>query len=103
LYIETKYQFGDYVLWFSGELSKHIPLNFKSNGLDLVGFNIIYLILLMIIDKFGFNPVLININKLKPYWFIEDNTFQPILFKTNDLVPEKLVETNRSLTCLMRN
>jgi hypothetical protein len=50
----------------------------------------------VIINKLGFNPILININKLKPYWFIEENTLQPILFKTNDLLPAKLVETNRS-------
>ncbi len=37
--------------------------------------------LLVIIDKFDHNPVVVNINKLKPYKFIEDHTFQPILIK----------------------
>jgi hypothetical protein len=32
------------------------------------------IILLVIIDKFNPNPVLINTNKLKPYRFIEDQT-----------------------------
>jgi hypothetical protein len=53
-------------------------------------------ILFMIIYKFDLNLVLININKLKLYWFIEDNTLQPILVKTNDFLPKKPVETNRS-------
>jgi hypothetical protein len=33
------------------------------------------IVLLVTIDKFDRNPKLININKLKPYKFIEDNTF----------------------------
>ncbi len=53
------------------------------------------IILLMIIDKFGLNPILININKLKPHQFIEDSTFQLISFKTNDLLTKKPIETNR--------
>lgn len=30
--------------------------------------------LLMTIDKFDPNPILVNINKLKPYRFVEDRT-----------------------------
>jgi hypothetical protein len=40
-YIEKKYQFGDYVLWFLG-LSRHIPLNFRDDGLDHTKSNIVY-------------------------------------------------------------
>jgi len=35
--------------------------------------------LLVTIEKFGHNPILVNINKLKPYRFVEDHT--PILQK----------------------
>jgi hypothetical protein len=41
----------------------------------------------MTIDKFDPNLVLVNINKLKPYRFIEDQTFQP-----NDFLLKELVE-----------
>jgi hypothetical protein len=35
----------------------------------------------MTIDKFDHNPVSVNINKLKPYRFVEDHTLQPIIIK----------------------
>jgi hypothetical protein len=38
----------------------------------------------MTIDKFDLNPILVNINKLKPYRFAKDHTFQPILAKPSD-------------------
>jgi hypothetical protein len=41
------------------------------------------------IDKFDPNLILININKLKPYRFIEDQTLQPILAKPNDFLLEE--------------
>jgi hypothetical protein len=50
-------------------------------------------ILLITIDKFDPNLVLVNINMLKPYMFIEDKTFQPLLFKPNDLVIDKPIQT----------
>ncbi len=50
----------------------------------------------MIIDKFNFNLVLVNINNLKPYRFIEDQTLQPILAKPNDFLSEELVDTTYS-------
>jgi hypothetical protein len=37
--------------------------------------------------------VLVNINKLKPYRFIENRTLQPILVKPSDLVIDELVQT----------
>jgi hypothetical protein len=48
----------------------------------------------MTIDKFDLDPILININKLKPYKFVEDQTIQHVLTKPNDLLPKKIVETN---------
>jgi hypothetical protein len=32
------------------------------------------MVLLVTIDKFDPNPMLVNVNKLKPYKFIEDRT-----------------------------
>jgi hypothetical protein len=46
----------------------------------------------MTVDKFDPNPILVKINKLKPYRFMEDQTFQPILVKPNDFLPKELVE-----------
>ncbi len=51
-------------------------------------------VLLVTIGKFDPNLVLVNINKLKPYRFVEDRTFQPILAKPSDLLPIKSVETS---------
>ncbi len=48
--------------------------------------------MLMTIDKFDPNLVLVNINKLKPHRFIEDQTLQPILAKPNDFLSEELVD-----------
>ncbi len=46
----------------------------------------------MTVNKFDPNPVLVNINKLKPCRFMEDQTLQPILTKPNDFLPKELVE-----------
>jgi hypothetical protein len=51
--------------------------------------------LLVTINKFDLNIVLVNINKVKPYQFVEDNTLQPILAKANDLLPEEPIEIDR--------
>jgi hypothetical protein len=64
-----------------------MTLNFKDNGFG--PYKIQYCLLnnttlLMIIDKFDRNPILVNINKLKPYMFAEDNTFQHVLVKLRD-------------------
>jgi hypothetical protein len=48
----------------------------------------------MTIDKFDPNPILVNINKLKPYRFVEDKTLQPALAKPNDFLLKGPVETN---------
>jgi hypothetical protein len=63
-------------------------LSFKNDGLDSIRSKKILpnnIVLLVIIDKFDHNPILVNINKLKPYRFIEDHTLQPILAKPSDL------------------
>ncbi len=51
------------------------------------------IVLLDTIDKFDPNPMLVNINKLKPYRFIEDRTLQPILAKPSDLAIDEPVQT----------
>jgi hypothetical protein len=51
------------------------------------------IVLLVTINKFDPNPVLVNINKLKPYRFIEDITLQPIFVNPNDLVVDEHVQT----------
>jgi hypothetical protein len=38
----------------------------------------------MIIDKFDPNLILVNINKFKPYRFVNDHTLQPILIKPSE-------------------
>jgi hypothetical protein len=43
-------------------------------------------------DKFDPNPVLVYINKLKPYKLINDQTLQPILVKLNDFLSKNLVD-----------
>ncbi len=48
--------------------------------------------LLIIMDKFDPNPVLVYINKLKPYKLINDQTLQPILVKLNDFLSKNLVD-----------
>jgi hypothetical protein len=50
--------------------------------------------LLVTIDKFDLNPVLVNNSKMEPYRFVEDHTLQLVLVKPNDLLLEKLVETH---------
>ncbi len=74
MYIETKFQFGNYVLWCLGVVSKHAP-KFQRQWFE--PYQIQYclpnnIILLVTIDKFDPNLVLVNINKFKPYMFIEE-------------------------------
>ncbi len=92
-FIEIKFQFGNYVLWFLRVASKH-ALKFQRQWFkphkiqyylpnDIVKF--------IIIDKFDPNLILVNI-KFKPYRFIEDKTLQPILAKLGDLITNELVQ-----------
>jgi hypothetical protein len=48
--------------------------------------------MLVTINKFDPNLVLININKLKPYRFIEDQTLQLILVKCSDFLSEEPID-----------
>jgi len=50
-------------------------------------------VLVVTIDKFDPNPMLVNINKLKPYKFIEDKTLQVVLVKPNDLLMDEPIQT----------
>jgi hypothetical protein len=72
--------------------------------LDLIRYNIVCLIniiLLVIIDKFDFNSMLIKINKLKPYRFIKDKILQLVLVKLGDLVIVKLVQARKPIPLLV--
>ncbi len=50
------------------------------------------IVLLVTINKFDPNPILVNINKLKPCKFIEDRTLQPVLTKPSDHHTNELVQ-----------
>ncbi len=50
----------------------------------------------MIIDKFDHNTTLVNINKLKSYRFMEDQTLQLVLIKRNDFLLKEPVEVTHS-------
>ncbi len=52
-------------------------------------------ILLVTIDKFDLNPMVVNMNKLKPYKFVEDITLQPVLLKPSDLVIDEPIQTRK--------
>jgi hypothetical protein len=56
----------------------------------------------MTIDKFS-NLILLNINKLKPYRFMEDDTFQLILVKPNDFLLEEPVGITNLVTYSLKN
>ncbi len=49
------------------------------------------IVLLVTIDKFDLNPILVNINKLKPYGFIGNKT-QLVLAKPSDLVIDEPIQ-----------
>jgi hypothetical protein len=59
--------------------------------------------LLVTIDKFDPNPILVNINKLKPYKFIEDITLQPILTNPSDMVVDEHVQIEELEPLLVEN
>jgi hypothetical protein len=50
------------------------------------------IVTLVTIDQFDPNLVLVNINKLKPYRFIEDRTLQHVFVKPSDLATNELVQ-----------
>jgi hypothetical protein len=61
------------------------------------------IVLLITIDKFDPNPILVNINKLKPYRFFEDKTLQPVLAYPSDLIIDELVQITKLEPLLVEN
>jgi hypothetical protein len=63
--------------------------------------NIIFLpnniILLVTIDKFDPNPMLVNINKLKLYRFIKEKNLQLVLVKPSDLVIDEPIQAKEPI------
>jgi hypothetical protein len=66
-HIETKFQSRDNVLWFLKVISAHVPkFQRRLFGPYRIQYYLLNnMILLVIIDKFDPNLVLVNINKLK--------------------------------------
>jgi hypothetical protein len=82
-------------LWFLGSISKHAPKILRQ---WFGPYKIQYclpnnIVLLVTIDQFDPNPVLVNINKLKPYRFIENRTLQLVLTKPSDLITDEPIQT----------
>jgi hypothetical protein len=76
-YWTKSFTLGDHMLWFPKAHKEHTCM-FKQNWFG--PYKIKYCLLnnitlLVIIDKFDPNPILININKLKPYWFQDITVF----------------------------
>ncbi len=85
------------MLWFLGVVSKHV-LKFQRQwfGPYMIQYCLLNNnVLLVIIDKFDATQVLLNINKLKPYMFIEDKTLQPVLAKLSDLITYEPIQTKK--------
>jgi hypothetical protein len=69
---KRKFQFGDYVLWFPKGENTHLGKFLKR---WFGPFRVLYClpnntVLLVSINNFEPNPVLVNVNKLKPYIYI---------------------------------
>jgi hypothetical protein len=71
--LEKQFSFGDYVLWFpkgnKSHLGKSIRKWFRLYRVQYVLPNNI--VLLVTIEKFETNPMLVNVNKFKPYKYME--------------------------------
>ncbi len=70
---EKQFNFGDYVLWFPKGNKSHLgKFTRKWFGPYKVQFVLPDNIMLLVtIEKFGINPMLVNVNKLKPYKYME--------------------------------
>jgi hypothetical protein len=70
-HIEKKFQFGNYVLWFPKGENTHLG-KFKKRWFD--PFRVQYClpnnIVLVHVNNFEPNPILVSINKLKPYKYV---------------------------------
>lgn len=78
-YKSKTFTVGDYVLWFPKGQKQHTP-KFKTRWFG--PYRVQYLLsnniaLLVTVDHFEPHPILVNINKLKPY-----QTFDPTNLKT---------------------
>ncbi len=71
--LEKQFSFGDYVLWFpkgnKSNLGKFPSKWFGTYKVQYVLLN--NTMLLVTIEKFETNPMLVNVNKLKPYKYME--------------------------------
>ncbi len=69
----TKISFGDYVLLFPMENKSHLrKLTKKWFGPYKIQYVLSNnIILLVTIEKFEINPMLVNVNKFKPYKYME--------------------------------
>ncbi len=71
--IKNKFQFGDYVLWFpKGEKTQMGKFKKRWFGPFKVQYYLPNnIVLLVSINNFEPNPVLVNVNKLKPYRYVD--------------------------------
>jgi len=60
------------------------------------------IVLFFTINKFDPNLVLINMNKLKPYRFIENETLQLVLIKPSDLVIDKPIQAKEPIPLVVK-
>jgi hypothetical protein len=72
-HIENKFQFGDYVLWFPKGKKTHLS---KLKKIWFGPFKVWYclpnnIVLLIFVNNFEPKPVLVNVNKLKPYTYVD--------------------------------
>jgi hypothetical protein len=71
--LEKLFSFGDYVLWFPKGNKSHLR-KFTKNGFGPYMVQYVLpnnIVLLVTIEKFETNLVLVNVNKLKPYKYME--------------------------------
>jgi hypothetical protein len=71
--LEKQFSFGDYVTWFpkgnKSHLGKFTKKWFRMYRIQYVLPN--NTMLLVTIEKFETNPILVNVNKFKPYIYME--------------------------------
>jgi hypothetical protein len=70
---EVELHFGDYVVWFTKGIKSHLG---KFTKKWFGPYRVQYvlpnnIVLLVTIEKFETNHVLVNVNKLKPYKYME--------------------------------
>lgn len=97
-YCQKDFQLGDYVLWYPKGHKEHVG-KFKRRWFG--PFRIQYRLpnntaLLVTIQQFEPNPVIVNINKLKPYRFYDQDQFVTV---TPNLLPEGLVNHQKGDDC----